>query len=89
MAGSSCLIVGFSLVTEFGCKMPISDCLFITHGFAGTSPFILSVLCVGVIILIGAGIHEKYTRRECLFPASMVQDATAGASTSLVRAFLS
>ena len=83
MAGSSCLIVGFSLVTEFGCKISIPDRRFDAHNHEGTSPFILSMLSVGVIILAGAGIHEKYTHRECLFPASMVQDTTAGASTSL------
>ncbi|KAG2023843.1 membrane transporter [Coprinopsis cinerea AmutBmut pab1-1] len=61
MGGSGCLIIGFSFVTEFG----------------WISPFTLTTIILGFVILVVAGLHEKFTTRECLFPATMVRDATA------------
>ncbi|TFK20136.1 MFS general substrate transporter [Coprinopsis marcescibilis] len=61
MSGSSCLVIGFSFVTESG----------------WTSPLTLTTIILGFLILIGAGFHERYTKRECLFPPTMFQDPTA------------
>ncbi|KAF9474301.1 amino acid permease ScVBA-like protein [Pholiota conissans] len=60
MSGTSCIIIGFSFVTELG------------WGASST----LSLITTGTAVLICGGIYEKHTTRDSLFPATTFQDIT-------------
>ena len=80
MGGTSCIIIGFSFATEFGCEFVHVPCLrsfsFIVR--EGTSPSILALLINGVLLLLYAGYHEKHTSRECLFPPTTFNNLSTG-----------
>ena len=80
MAGTSCIVIGFSFVTEIGCEFVRSYCIrslsFIVR--EGTSPLILSLLIIGILILLYGGYHEKHTARESLFPPTAFSDLSIG-----------
>ncbi|KAJ7225861.1 MFS general substrate transporter [Mycena pura] len=58
MAGSSFIVVGFSLASQ--------------HGW--TAPSTLLLICLGFLTLVGGGVHESRTKRDCLFPAGLFND---------------
>ncbi|KAF9452546.1 amino acid permease ScVBA-like protein [Macrolepiota fuliginosa MF-IS2] len=60
MAGTSCIVVGFSFANEAG-WLAVSTLLPISLGF---------------VVLLCGGMYEKYTTRECLFPPTMFTDRT-------------
>lgn len=61
MAGTSCIVIGFSFANEAG-WLAVSTLLLIS---------------LGLLVLLSGGIYEKYTTRECLFPPTMFKDPTA------------
>ncbi|XP_006454745.1 hypothetical protein AGABI2DRAFT_114487 [Agaricus bisporus var. bisporus H97] len=61
MAGTSCIIVGFSFANEAGWKA-VSTLLLIIIGF---------------FTLVFGGVYEKYTTREKLFPGAMFTNITS------------
>ena len=80
MGGTSCIIIGFSFATEFGCEFVY---FFSTKSISfivreGASPSILSLLIIGVLLLLYAGYHEKHTSRECLFPPTTFNNLSTG-----------
>lgn len=80
MGGTSCIIIGFSFATEFGCECVRVYCnrsiSFIVC--EGASPPILSLLIIGFLLLLCGGYHERHTSRECLFPPTTFNDLSAG-----------
>lgn len=80
MGGTSCIIIGFSFATEFGCEFIHVSCIrsisFIVR--EGASPLILSLLIIGVLLLLYAGYHEIHTSRECLFPPTSFNNLSTG-----------
>ncbi|KAF8213426.1 major facilitator superfamily domain-containing protein [Mycena galopus ATCC 62051] len=58
MAGSSFIVIGFSLASQNG----------------WTAPSTLLLICLGFLILVCGGVYETRTRRECLFPAATFSD---------------
>ncbi|KAJ7357022.1 amino acid permease ScVBA-like protein [Mycena albidolilacea] len=58
MVGSSFIVIGFSLASQNG----------------WTSPFTLLLICLGFLILVGGGVYETRTKRDCLFPAATFSD---------------
>jgi hypothetical protein len=86
MGGTSCIIIGFSFATEFGCVFFHLSCIgsvsFIVR--EGVSPLILSLLIIGVLLLLYAGYHEKHTSRECLFPSTTFNNLSTGYSLHFI-----
>lgn len=80
MGGTSCIIIGFSFATEFGCEFVHFFVLDQFHFIVreGASPTILSLLIIGVLLLLYAGCHEKHTSRECLFPPTTLNNLSTG-----------
>lgn len=70
MGGTSCIIIGFGFATEMGWSKPSTLVLVIS----------------GLAILICGGFYEKYTSRDCLFPATTFTDLTT--ITILIITFL-
>ncbi|KAJ3576145.1 hypothetical protein NP233_g632 [Leucocoprinus birnbaumii] len=60
MAGTSCIIVGFSFANEAG-WLSVSTLLLIS---------------MGLVVLVCGGIYERYSTRECLFPSTIFKDFT-------------
>ncbi|KAF7339759.1 hypothetical protein MSAN_02191400 [Mycena sanguinolenta] len=58
MAGSSCIVIGFSLASQNG----------------WTAPTTLLLICLGFLILVCGGVYETRTKRDCLFPAATFSD---------------
>ncbi|KAJ7785953.1 amino acid permease ScVBA-like protein [Mycena metata] len=58
MTGSSFIVLGFSLASQNG----------------WTAPFTLLLICLGFVILVGGGVYETRTKRDCLFPAATFSD---------------
>ncbi|KAJ7919085.1 amino acid permease ScVBA-like protein [Mycena leptocephala] len=58
MAGSSFIVVGFSLASQNG----------------WTAPLTLLLICLGFLILVCGGVYETRTKRDCLFPAATFRD---------------
>ncbi|KAJ7129981.1 amino acid permease ScVBA-like protein [Mycena crocata] len=58
MAGSSFIVVGFSLASQNGWKAPST----------------LLLICLGFVILVCGGVYETRTKRECLFPSATFSD---------------
>ncbi|KAJ7071515.1 amino acid permease ScVBA-like protein [Mycena amicta] len=58
MTGSSFIVVGFSLAS----------------GNGWTSPLTLLLICLGFLTLVGGGVHETRTKRDCLFPAAIFKN---------------
>ncbi|KAJ6519489.1 amino acid permease ScVBA-like protein [Mycena sanguinolenta] len=58
MAGSSFIVIGFSLASENG----------------WTAPATLLLICLGCLILVCGGVYETRTKRDCLFPAATFSD---------------
>ncbi|KAJ7462732.1 amino acid permease ScVBA-like protein [Mycena galericulata] len=58
MAGSSFIVVGFSLASQNG----------------WTAPLTLLLICMGFVILVCGGVYETRTKRDCLFPAATFSD---------------
>ncbi|KAJ7169532.1 major facilitator superfamily domain-containing protein [Mycena filopes] len=54
MTGSSFIVVGFSLASQNGWIAPLT----------------LLLICLGFVILVGGGVYETRTKRDCLFPAA-------------------
>ncbi|KAK0465292.1 amino acid permease ScVBA-like protein [Desarmillaria tabescens] len=61
MTGTSFIVVGFSFADENGWK----------------SATTITMLVLGLLILIGGGVYETYTGRDCLFPATVFTDRSA------------
>ncbi|KAF9498060.1 amino acid permease ScVBA-like protein [Pleurotus eryngii] len=61
VAGTSCIIVGFSFGTDNG----------------WTSPSTLLLIILGLTILIIGGVYEVFTKREALFPKQVFCNSTA------------
>ncbi|KAJ7596686.1 amino acid permease ScVBA-like protein [Mycena floridula] len=60
MAGTSCIVVGFSFAADQG----------------WTSPFTVVLITTGPAILLCGGWYERRTTRESLFPAAAFEDLT-------------
>lgn len=84
MGGSSCIIIGFSFAGTFGCESPMglgdiphssTDLLFL-----GRSPWTLSLIIAGLVVLIVAGFYEVRTTRDALFPRTAFTDRTTSES---------
>ncbi|KIP11457.1 hypothetical protein PHLGIDRAFT_27930 [Phlebiopsis gigantea 11061_1 CR5-6] len=60
MCGSSCIIIGFSFAGSFG----------------WTSPWTLTLIIGGLVILVLGGFYEVRTARDALFPRSAFVDRT-------------
>ncbi|KAJ7770795.1 amino acid permease ScVBA-like protein [Mycena maculata] len=58
MAGSSFIVVGFSLASQNGWTVPST----------------ILLICLGVVILVCGGVYETRTKRDCLFPAATFND---------------
>ncbi|KAJ7456646.1 amino acid permease ScVBA-like protein [Mycena latifolia] len=58
MAGSSFIVVGFSIASQNGWKAPLT----------------LLLICLGFVILVCGGVYETRTKRDCLFPAATFSD---------------
>ncbi|KAJ7630607.1 major facilitator superfamily domain-containing protein [Roridomyces roridus] len=58
MTGSGFIVVGFSLASQ--------------NGWTAASTLLL--ICFGTAILLGGGVYETRTKRECLFPAATFRD---------------
>ncbi|KAJ6501710.1 amino acid permease ScVBA-like protein [Mycena vitilis] len=58
MAGSSFIVVGFSIASQTG----------------WTAPVTLLLICLGLVVLVCGGVYETKTKRDCLFPAATFCD---------------
>ncbi|KAJ3512331.1 hypothetical protein NMY22_g15364 [Coprinellus aureogranulatus] len=61
VGGSGCIVVGFGLASDTG----------------WSSPSTLSGIILGMTLLVAAGIHERFTKRDCLFPPTLFRKPTA------------
>ncbi|PBK77089.1 amino acid permease ScVBA-like protein [Armillaria solidipes] len=61
MTGTSFIVVGFSFADENGWK----------------SATTITMLVLGLLILVGGGVYETYTGRDCLFPTTVFTDRSA------------
>ncbi|KAK0198574.1 MFS general substrate transporter [Armillaria mellea] len=61
MTGTSFIVVGFSFADENGWK----------------SATTITMLVLGLLILVGGGVYETYTGRDCLFPKTVFTDRSA------------
>ncbi|KAK0245959.1 amino acid permease ScVBA-like protein [Armillaria nabsnona] len=61
MTGTSFIVVGFSFADENGWK----------------SLTTITMLVLGLLILVGGGVYETYTGRDCLFPKTVFTDRSA------------
>ncbi|KAG6828608.1 hypothetical protein H0H92_007303 [Tricholoma furcatifolium] len=69
MGGTSCIILGFSFATEYGCY---------SEGIpSGRAISTLVPITLGLLILICGGFYEVHTSRDPLFPASTFKNLTA------------
>src|SRR2546429_508610 len=81
MAGTSCIVVGFSFANEAGCKGFYFSLFHVGLNEiyrSGLAPTTLLLILLGLAVLICGGVYEKYTSRECLFPPTMFTDLTTG-----------
>jgi len=80
MGGTSCIVIGFSFATEIGCEYAHVYCIISTSFIVreGSSPSILSLLIIGILVLLYGGYHEKHTSKECLFPPTTFNDLSTG-----------
>ncbi|KAF9056658.1 amino acid permease ScVBA-like protein [Panaeolus papilionaceus] len=60
MAGTSCIIIGFSFATE--------------NGWGSVST--LTLIVCGAVGLVSGAIYERFTTRDCLFPKTAFSDLT-------------
>ncbi len=79
MTGTSCIIVGFSFANDVGCRVlacypPVFGLTEVTGLAAST----LLLICLGLVVLLGGAIYERYTSRDCLFPPTAFTDLTTG-----------
>lgn len=88
MAGSSCVVVGFSFASDLGCTSPFLRHLHLTLNLAfdlsGSDPLTLVLIIGGPLILIGGGFYEVRTRRDALFPHTAFTDLTTSMSKSRI-----
>ncbi|KAK0456339.1 amino acid permease ScVBA-like protein [Armillaria borealis] len=61
MTGTSFIVVGFSFADENGWR----------------SATTITMLVLGLLILVGGGVYETYTGRDCLFPTTVFTDRSA------------
>lgn len=80
MAGTSCIIVGFSFANEAGCKgldlLPTYE--WRSDWILGKAVSTLLLIIIGFFTLVFGGVYEKYTTREKLFPGAMFTNITSG-----------
>jgi len=76
MAGTTCLMLGFSLSSEMGCEYYSLLIICFLICFLGSSPTTLGCLIGGAVILILGCIHEGRTTKDALFPGSLFSNAT-------------
>jgi hypothetical protein len=80
MVGSSTIVLGFTLATEYGCRYLscLNGCGLLTTAYTGKSSVTLSLIPVGTVALVGGGVYEIHTKRDALFSPTTFKDLSAG-----------
>jgi hypothetical protein len=81
ISGSSCIIVGFSFAASSGCEQPIPACLereLTRHLSSGIAASTLTLIIIGAVLLLCAGVYEWKTTRDALFPPSAFKSSNVG-----------